>query len=103
MAQRPTLLEDLHHMTPSRHLSMLTGRLSQCMTNHQLAAYRGSTLALAMLSLELEVLAEDWLPLTIVLQRMVGVSKTFCNPLNIAGIRKGATSSFFTYFHTLLA
>eukprot|EP00057_Strongylocentrotus_purpuratus_P034161 XP_794154.2 PREDICTED: cyclin-I [Strongylocentrotus purpuratus] len=73
MTQRPTLLEDLHHMTPSRHLSMLTGRLSQCMTNHQLAACRGSTLALAMLSLELEVLAEDWLPLTIVLQRMVGV------------------------------
>lgn len=73
MTQRPTLLEDLHHMTPSRHLSMLTGRLSQCMTNHKLAACRGSTLALAMLSLELEVLAEDWLPLTIVLQRMVGV------------------------------
>ncbi|XP_071504194.1 cyclin-I-like [Diadema antillarum] len=73
LSQRPTLLEDLHHMTPSRHLSMLTGRLSQCMTNHQLAAHRGSTLALAMLSLELEVLAADWLPLTIVLQRMVQV------------------------------
>ncbi|XP_022086289.1 cyclin-I-like [Acanthaster planci] len=73
LTQAPQLLTALGHMTPSRHLSLLTGRLSQCMVNHQLATFRPSALALGLLSLELEVVSRDWLMLSMMFQRLIGV------------------------------
>ncbi|XP_038055673.1 cyclin-I-like [Patiria miniata] len=73
LTQVPHLLAPLGQMTPSRHLSILTGRLSQCLANHQLATFRPSVLALALLSLELEVVSRDWLTLSMMFQRLIGV------------------------------
>ncbi|XP_077983595.1 cyclin-I-like [Glandiceps talaboti] len=67
----PHLVVGLGQMSPSRHLSILTGRLQQCVGNHRLASFRGSILALALLSLELEILVPDWLAVTIMMQRFI--------------------------------
>lgn len=71
VTQQPQLLAPLGQLSPSRHLSILTSRLSRCLTHHEVAIYSGSTLALSLLSLELEVLTPEWLALTIMLQRML--------------------------------
>ena len=73
VTQQPQLLAPLGQLSPSRHLSILTSRLSRCLTHHEVAIYSGSTLALSLLSLELEVLTPEWLALTIMLQRMLQV------------------------------
>ncbi|XP_071786472.1 cyclin-I-like [Asterias amurensis] len=74
LTQFPKLLSPLGHMTPSRHLSILTGRLSQCLTNHKLATFHPSALALGLLSLELETVSRDWLTLSTMFQRLIGVN-----------------------------
>lgn len=73
LAGCPHLMNRLGQMTPSRHLSILTARLHQCVCNHRLSAFRGSVLALSLLSLELEILVPDWLAVTIMLQRFIKV------------------------------
>lgn len=73
VTQQPRLLAPLGQLTPSRHLSVLTSRLSRCLTHHEVAIYSGSTLALSLLSLELQVLTPDWLALTIMFQRMLQI------------------------------
>uniref|UniRef100_A0A3B3VH79 Cyclin I n=1 Tax=Poecilia latipinna TaxID=48699 RepID=A0A3B3VH79_9TELE len=53
----------------SQHLGLLTRRLYACLADHALMQLRGSVLALALLSLELETCCPDWLALTIDLLR----------------------------------
>jgi len=74
MFGNPHLLDQLHHMTPSVQLQLLTSKLRSCLENHHLAAFRASTVAVALLSMELELFSEDWLPLTISMQSYAQVS-----------------------------
>ncbi|XP_072024575.1 cyclin-I-like [Amphiura filiformis] len=73
LTQQQQLLAPLGHMTPARHLNILTSRLCRCLTSHKMAVYPGSTLALSLFSLELEVLSPDWLALTFMLQRILEI------------------------------
>lgn len=49
----------------SQHLALLTQRLYHCLADHTLIQLRGSMLALALITLELETCCPDWLALTI--------------------------------------
>ncbi|XP_066567017.1 cyclin-I [Amia ocellicauda] len=52
-------------MSPSQHVSLLTRQLHHCQTDHTLLQFKGSMLALAVITLELEKRCPDWLALTI--------------------------------------
>ncbi|XP_044536435.1 cyclin-I isoform X7 [Gracilinanus agilis] len=65
MSTRPQLLFGLPKLSPSQHMAVLTKQLLQCMACSQLLPFKGSMLALAMVSLEMEKLIPDWLALTI--------------------------------------
>ncbi|KAM9187905.1 LOW QUALITY PROTEIN: cyclin-I-like [Dugong dugon] len=65
VSTRPQLLFSLPKLSPSQHLAALTKQLLHCMACNQLRQLKGSMLALAMVSLEMEKLIPDWLPLTI--------------------------------------
>ncbi|XP_043825795.1 cyclin-I isoform X1 [Dromiciops gliroides] len=65
VSTRPQLLFGLPKPSPSQHLALLTKQLLQCMACSQLLPFKGSMLALAMVSLEMEKLIPDWLALTI--------------------------------------
>ncbi|XP_057674765.1 cyclin-I [Corythoichthys intestinalis] len=63
------LLDSLLGLNRSQHLALLTRRLYHCLADHSLTQLRGSMLALALITLDLETCCPDWLALTIELLR----------------------------------
>ncbi|CAN9504703.1 unnamed protein product [Ophioblennius macclurei] len=60
----------------SQHLALLTRRLYLCLSDHTLMQLRGSMLALALITLELETCCPDWLALTIELLRKAQIDSS---------------------------
>ncbi|XP_028830534.1 cyclin-I [Denticeps clupeoides] len=63
-------------LSPSQHLALLTQQLLHCMADHSLLQTRGSLLALALLTLELERCCPDWLALSADLLRRAQIDST---------------------------
>ncbi|CAK6978008.1 cyclin-I [Scomber scombrus] len=62
---RSGFLDSMLGLNRSQHLALLTQRLYHCLADHTLIKLRGSMLALALITLELETCCPDWLALTI--------------------------------------
>ncbi|XP_036070380.1 cyclin-I isoform X2 [Oryzias melastigma] len=65
LSGRSGLLDSTLGLNLSQHLALLTQRLYHCLADHTLLQLRGSMLALALITLELETCCPDWLALTI--------------------------------------
>lgn len=74
MSRCPHVL-DATGLAPSQHVARLTRRLQTCLLDPQLAGFTPSTLALATLSLDLELFVgwQLWLPATITLQTLAQI------------------------------
>jgi hypothetical protein len=69
----PHLLSSQSNQSPSEHLSSAMRKLFRCLAWHGLLYYRPSSIALALISLELELITPGWLRLVLALQRMTNV------------------------------
>ncbi|XP_034047756.1 cyclin-I [Thalassophryne amazonica] len=65
LSYRSEFLNEVLELNWSQHLALLTRRLYDCLADHTLIQFRGSMLALALISLGLETCCPDWLLLTI--------------------------------------
>ncbi|XP_013879901.1 cyclin-I [Austrofundulus limnaeus] len=73
---RSEFLDSTSGLDPSQHLALLTRRLYTCLADHTLLQLRGSMLALALLTLDLETCCPDWLLLTIDLLRRTQIDSS---------------------------
>ncbi|XP_047425752.1 cyclin-I [Mugil cephalus] len=73
---RSGLLDSMLGLNRSQHLALLTQRLYLCLADHTLIQLRGSMLALALITLELETCCPDWLALTIELLRKAQIDSS---------------------------
>lgn len=73
---RSGFLESMLGLNRSQHLALLTQRLYRCLADHTLIQLRGSMLALALFTLELETCCPDWLALTIELLRKAQIDSS---------------------------
>uniref|UniRef100_A0A1A7XI98 Cyclin-I n=1 Tax=Iconisemion striatum TaxID=60296 RepID=A0A1A7XI98_9TELE len=73
---RSRFLDSMLGLNRSQHLGLLTRRLYTCLADHTLVQLRGSMLALALLTLELETCCPDWLVLTIDLLRKAQIDSS---------------------------
>ncbi|XP_069130469.1 cyclin-I-like [Argopecten irradians] len=73
MCYHPQLLDGLSDMTPSQHLGVLTRKLFFCLSNHRLQNFKPSVLCLAILSLELEQITQNWFSIMLMIQQMAGM------------------------------
>ncbi|XP_029986124.1 cyclin-I-like [Sphaeramia orbicularis] len=73
---RSGYLDAMLGMNRSKHLGVLTQRLYHCLSDHTLIQLRGSMLALALVTLELETCCPDWLVLTIDLLRKAQIDSS---------------------------
>lgn len=73
MSRSPRLLDRCRQMTASRQLGILMDKMEKLIGCHVFLAYPPATLAVALISLELELFAPDWLAITIGLQSMAEV------------------------------
>ncbi|XP_056146470.1 cyclin-I [Lampris incognitus] len=75
-SRRSGFVQSVLGVNHSQHLALLTKRLYYCLADHTLLQVRGSILALALITLELETCCTDWLVVTIDLLRKAEIDSS---------------------------